>query len=49
LQPNGDEEDFFCCKWTIDRDTRDPLLLLAGKLALLRVVNCTTNTAIQVI
>jgi hypothetical protein len=24
------------------------LLLLAGKLALLRVVNCTTNTAVQV-
>uniref|UniRef100_A0A383VZL4 Uncharacterized protein n=1 Tax=Tetradesmus obliquus TaxID=3088 RepID=A0A383VZL4_TETOB len=42
-----EEEEFFCCKWTFDRASRDPLLLLAGRLALLRVVNCTTNTAVQ--
>ncbi|KAF6256917.1 WD40-repeat-containing domain protein [Scenedesmus sp. NREL 46B-D3] len=46
-EPKGEEEEFFCCKWTIDRASHAPLLLLAGKLALLRVVNCSTNTAVQ--
>jgi hypothetical protein len=44
LQTTGEEEDFYCCKWTIDSASREPLLLLAGKLGLLRVVNCITNS-----
>jgi WD40 repeat protein len=44
LQTTGEEEDFYCCKWTIDSASREPLLLLAGKLGLLRVVNCVTNS-----
>lgn len=31
------------CKWSVDTATGAPLLLLAGKNGLLRVVNCMTG------
>jgi hypothetical protein len=36
-------EEFFVCAWTADVASGAPLLLLAGKLGLLQVVNCLTG------
>lgn len=48
MQQTAKHEEFFCCKWSMDKASGDPLLLLAGKLALIRVINCITNKAVQV-
>ena len=33
------EEEFFVCKWTLDEASGAPLLLLAGKNSVLRVLD----------
>ena len=33
------DEEFFACKWTVDKETGRPLLLLAGKNSVLRVLD----------
>ena len=33
------DEEFFACKWTVDVETSAPLLLLAGKNSVLRVLD----------
>ncbi|BDA48075.1 Polycomb group protein FIE1 [Coccomyxa sp. Obi] len=38
-----ESEEFFACKWSVDTSTGDPLLLLAGKNGLLKILNCTTQ------
>ncbi len=38
------DEEYFACKWSVDEATGAPLLLLAGKNALLHVINCATAT-----
>jgi hypothetical protein len=43
-----EHEDFYVCKWTVEAATGHPLLLLAGKLALIRVVNCHKKKAVKV-
>ncbi|EIE27269.1 fertilization-independent endosperm protein 2, partial [Coccomyxa subellipsoidea C-169] len=37
------QEEFFACKWSVDPDTGDPLLLIAGKKGLLKILNCATQ------
>eukprot|EP00775_Hariotina_reticulata_P010052 gene10052-10208_t len=44
---DSEQEDFYVCKWTVEAETGHPLLLLAGKLALIRVVNCHKKTAVK--
>ena len=39
LNPLQAEEEFFACKWTVDVETGAPLLLLAGKNSVLRVLD----------
>lgn len=41
------QEEFYVCKWTIDTDTGAPLLLLAGKTAAVRVINCHSEALEQ--
>lgn len=43
-----EHENWFVCKWTYDVASRDPLLLLAGNLALIRVINIKTNKTLHV-
>lgn len=38
------DEEYFVVKWSVDTETGAPLLLLAGKRALLHVINCATGT-----
>lgn len=38
------EEEFFACKWSVEERTGAPLLLIAGKKGLLKVLNCVTET-----
>ncbi|GAB4817599.1 hypothetical protein N2152v2_004645 [Parachlorella kessleri] len=44
FQDSNEDEEYFACKWSLDASTGAPLLLLAGKNALLRVINCATGT-----
>ncbi|KAK9907286.1 hypothetical protein WJX75_000704 [Coccomyxa subellipsoidea] len=37
------QEEFYACKWSVDTATGDPLLLIAGKKGLLKILNCTTQ------
>lgn len=37
-------EEYYASRWTVDSTTTAPLLLLAGKNALLHVINCATAT-----
>ena len=37
-------EDYYVCAWSIDTATGAALLLLAGKSAVLKVINCATGT-----
>ena len=39
-----EDEEYFACKWSVDAGTGAPLLLLAGKNALLHVIDCATGT-----
>ena len=36
-------EELFTCQWTQDEVSGTPLLLLAGKLGCLSVINCATK------
>ena len=42
------QEEFFVCKWTVDAASGAPLLLLAGKNSVLRVVDVAHETLIWV-
>ncbi|KAK9855466.1 hypothetical protein WJX84_007882 [Apatococcus fuscideae] len=35
-------EEFFTCRWTLDEETQAPVLLVAGKLGVMRVIDCHT-------
>lgn len=41
-------EEFFTCRWTLDEETQESLLLVAGKLGVMRVINCHTCQAVWV-
>ena len=41
--PPQAEEEYFAVKWSVDGESGAPLLLLAGKRALLHVINCATG------
>jgi polycomb protein EED len=43
IQDADDEEEFYVCRWSIDIRTGSPLLLLAGKNALLQVFDFGTG------
>ena len=38
------EEEFFACKWSVEERSGAPLLLIAGKKGLLKVLNCVTES-----
>ena len=38
------EEEFFACKWSVEARSGAPLLLIAGKHGLLKVLNCVTES-----
>lgn len=38
------DEEFFACKWSVEPRSGAPLLLIAGKRGLLKVLNCVTES-----
>ena len=42
------DERFFVCKWTEQKGTGHPLLLIAGLKGLVRVLDCTTQALVHV-
>ena len=43
-----DEEEFYVCKWSINESTGAPLLLLAGKKGVLRIIDCKEEKLVEV-
>lgn len=41
-------EEFYACEWSVNVHTGTPLLLLAGKRGLLKVVSCDTEAIVTV-
>jgi len=40
------DEDLFVCVWTRDEATKDPLLAVAGRNAVIKVINTRTETLV---
>eukprot|EP00877_Chromochloris_zofingiensis_P000785 jgi/Chrzof1/10707/Cz05g09160.t1 len=41
------EEDYFACQWSIHEATGAPLVLIAGKQAIIRVIDCSSQTVVE--
>lgn len=41
-------EEFYVCKWSRDAESGHPLLLIAGKNAMVRVIDGTTQRLVHV-
>ncbi|GAX80271.1 hypothetical protein CEUSTIGMA_g7709.t1 [Chlamydomonas eustigma] len=41
------DESFYVCKWTMNPDTRSPLLLIAGQKGVVRLVDCGSESLVH--
>ena len=37
------DESFYCCTFAVDKQTSAPLLIIAGELGVIKIINCNTQ------